>query len=152
MVRLTDLPEDEARLLRDWDCPRFEDTPLVRGAPLARRRIALISTAGLRRPDDRPFGVDAADYRILPLTARDTLLQDHLSSSHDRTGFQQDLNTVLPLDRMLELRDEGVGGSLADVHYSFMGASDVSSFGAAVTDLAGVLHGDGVDTVLLCPV
>ena len=70
MVRLTDLPEDEARLLRDWDCPRFEDTPLVRGAPLARRRIALISTAGLRRPDDRPFGVDAADYRILPLTAR----------------------------------------------------------------------------------
>ena len=114
--------------------------------------MSLISTAGLRRRSDRPFGVDAADYRLLPLSERHAVVQDHVSTSHDRTGFNQDLNTVLPLDRLLELRDEGVVGSVADMHYSFMGASDPVRMQPALRELARILRADGVDTAVLCPV
>ncbi len=152
MVRLADLPADEARFLREWPCPKFDDTPLLPGPPLARRRVVMISTAGLRRRRDRPFGVDAGDYRLLPLAERHELVQDHASATHDRTGFHQDLNTIFPLDRLLELRDAGVIGSVADPHYSFMGAGDQARMQTAARDLARILRADAVDTAVLCPV
>ena len=152
MVRLSDLPPDEARSLRDRRCPDLGEPAFVKGPPLSARRLVLISTAGLRLPEDRPFGVSSADYRLLPLAERRRLIQDHANAGHDRTGFTRDLNTVLPLDRAVELADEGVIGSLADPHYSFMGASDVRTLETAARELAGILRADGVDTAVLCPV
>ena len=152
MVRLADLPPAEAEALRAWRCPDFGPPAFVSGPPLSRRRVVAISSAGLRLPEDRPFAADSADYRLLPVTERHRLLQDHLNAGHDRTGFSRDLNTVLPLDRLQELAEEGVIGSLAELHYSFMGAADVSAWRPAVRDLAGILEADGVDTALLFPV
>ena len=153
MVRLADLSEPERILYTALDCPTFETQPWVEGPPLAERRVAVISTAGLQRRGDRPFAFGAVDYRIVPATieARD-LAMCHPSTNYDRSGFQQDVNVVFPVDRLRELAADGVIGSVADYHYSFMGASSPDQLEAAVRDLAGPLKEDRVDAVLLVPV
>jgi D-proline reductase (dithiol) PrdB len=70
----------------------------------------------------------------------------------DRTGLQEDWNVAFPLDRMKELADERVIGSVADTHYSFMGASDPLQMEPHARALAGRLKQDRVDSVLLAPV
>src|SRR5205809_7952575 len=77
-------------------CPTFATQPWVAGPALPQRRVALISTAGLHRRDDRPFAVTsgnaraiAGDYRVIPneIAAHD-LVMSHVSTNFDRTGFQ----------------------------------------------------------------
>lgn len=153
MVRLADLPDNEAARYASLDCPTFETTPWVEGPRLADRRVAVVSTAGLQRRDDRPFAFGAMDYRIIPadIRARD-LVMCHVSPNYDRSGFQQDFNVALPIDRLRELAAAGTIGSVGAYHYSFMGATHPAEMEAAVRDLAGPLRQDGVDAVLLVPV
>ncbi len=153
MAHIDRMPEVERNHLLSLPCPSYETSPWVDGPPLAERRLALISTAGLHRRGDRPFGVGAADYRIIPkdIPARD-LLMSHISSNFDRTGFQQDWNVVFPLDRLRELADQKIVGSLAEYHYSFMGATDPDQMKETARSLARILKNDGVDAVLLAPV
>jgi len=93
------------------------------------------------------------DYRVIPgdVEAKD-LVMTHISTNFDRTGFQQDWNVVFPLDRLRELAREGVIGSVAAYHYSFMGAADPASMAFSAKTLAGLLKGDGVDAAVLVPV
>jgi len=93
------------------------------------------------------------DYRVIPgdIAARD-LVMSHISTNFDRTGFQQDWNVVFPLDRLKELAAEGIIGSVAAFHYSFMGATDPAEMEPAARNLAVLLKGDGVDGALLVPV
>jgi len=153
MVRLNEIPEPTYSHLANLECPTFEIQPWAGGPPLARRRVAVLSTAGLQRRGDRPFGLGAADFRVIPgdLPAAE-LVMSHVSTNFDRTGFQQDLNVVLPLDRLRELAAEGTIGSVADFHYSFMGASDPRAMEAGARHVAGLLKDDGVDALLLLPV
>jgi D-proline reductase (dithiol) PrdB len=72
--------------------------------------------------------------------------------NYDRTGFQRDINTVYPIDRLRELAAEGVIGSLADTHYAVMGANDPKQWDALADQLADRLRQDRVDAVLLSPV
>jgi D-proline reductase (dithiol) PrdB len=76
----------------------------------------------------------------------------HVSVNFDRTGFQQDLNVVFPIDRLRELAAEGRVGAVANFHYSFMGATDIEALEPKATELAGLLKKDQVDAVLLSPV
>jgi D-proline reductase (dithiol) PrdB len=153
MVHLADLSESERSLYTALDCPTFETQPWVEGPPLTERRVAVISTAGLQRRGDRPFTFGAVDYRIVPanIEAGD-LVMSHVSTNYDRSGFQMDLNVVFPVDRLRELAADGVIGSVADYHYSFMGATAPEQMEAAVRNLAGPLKQDRVDAVLLVPV
>ena len=99
------------------------------GPPLRERRVALVTTSGLHVRGDRPFGIGATDYRVIPGdTPAAELLMSHVSVNYDRSGFQEDLNVVFPLDRLRELAAEGVIGSVAAFHYSFMGASPILAF------------------------
>jgi D-proline reductase (dithiol) PrdB len=93
------------------------------------------------------------DYRVIPgnIEARD-LVMTHISTNFDRTGFQQDWNVVFPLDRLKELAAEGIIGSVAAYHYSFMGATDPAEMEPAARNLAVLLKGDRVDAALLVPV
>jgi D-proline reductase (dithiol) PrdB len=60
---------------------------------------------------------------------------------------------VLPLDRLRELAAEGAIGSVADVHYSFMGAPWPSTrFEPKARELAALLARDRVDAAVLIPV
>ncbi len=76
----------------------------------------------------------------------------HISINYDRTGFMQDLNVVLPLERLAEMAECGKIGSLAARHYSFMGATDPAEMENEAAQVAGMLKADQVDAVLLVPV
>jgi D-proline reductase (dithiol) PrdB len=133
------------------ECPTFDTQPWVAGPALSQRRGALISTAGLHRREDRPFAVTsgnsraiAGDYRVIPSDiAANDLVMSHVSTNFDRTGFQQDWNVVFPLDRLQELAQEGVIGSVAAFHYSFMGATEPSHMEAVAHQLARLLRQGG---------
>jgi len=153
MARLDRMPEPMKSHLLNLPCPAFQERPWVSGKPLAERRIAIISTAGLQRRGDRPFEGMTGEYRVISgdITAGD-LVMTHISTNFDRTGFQQDWNVAFPLDRLKELAAEGSIGSVAAYHYSFMGAADPSDMEPAARTLALLLKGDNVDGVLLLPV
>lgn len=153
MARLDRMPDDERNHLLSLPCPTFDTSPWVTGAPLKKRRIALISTAGLHLRGAQPFGLRAADYRIIPGDAASSeLVMSHISTNFDRTGFYQDVNVVFPLGRLRELAEEGVIGSFADYHYSFMGATDPKKMEATARELSRIMNKEGVDAVLLVPV
>jgi len=139
--------------LANLPCPSFKAQPWTGGPALKDRRVSIISTAGLHRREDRPFEPGGGDYRVVPgnISAND-LVMTHISTNFDRTGFQQDWNVVFPLDRLKELAAEGTIGSVADYHYSFMGATDPSAMAPAARNLADLLKGDRVDAALLVPV
>ena len=152
MARLEHLHPDLADFLRKHEYPNIDTGAWQSGPPLAERRVALVSSAGLRRRDDRPFGESSVDYRVIPFERRNEVVQDHLSASHDRTGFHQDLNVVFPLDRLAELAAAGEIASVADYHYSFMGATDPVQMEPAARQLAATLRADAVDAAVFCPV
>ena len=160
MVRIDQLPESSRSKILSLDCPVFEAHPWVPGPPLDGRRVAIISTAGLHRRDDRPFAITSGDFRYVPSdyriipgnTAAKELVMSHVSTNYDRTGFQQDWNVVFPLDRLRELAGRGTIDSVADFHYSFMGAADPRRMEPAARSLAGLLKKDGVNAALLVPV
>ena len=153
MVRLASIAEPVRGIMEKLPCPTFNTTPFVEAPPASERRVAIISTAGLHRRDDRPFGLGSNDYRVIKgdVKAND-LLMSHVSTNFDRTGFQQDLNVVFPLDRLREMAERGEIASVADYHYSFMGATEPEKMEQAVRGLASLLKGDGVNAVLLVPV
>jgi D-proline reductase (dithiol) PrdB len=151
--RLNDMPEVEAQHLRRIECPTYDDTPLLAGKPLAGRRVAIVSTAGLHKRGDRPFQPGDGSYRVIPAeTAGNELVMSHISVYFDRTGFQQDLNVAFPIDRLRELVASDAVGSMAAVHYSFMGAFPPAAAEPHAQHLTGLLKADKVDAVLLVPV
>lgn len=153
MTRLTDLPPAQAKRLAELECPQFDTRPWVNGLPLSQRRVAIVSSAGLVVRGEDPFRGRDADYRIIPGTVRpDELLISHISINFDRTGFQEDWNVVFPLDRLNELAAAGVIGSVAQTHYSFMGATDPVQMEPYARYVAGRLKNDQVDAVILSPV
>ena len=153
MVRLSQFDESERRNLLELPCPAYPATPLVAGVRLAEARLVLISTAGLHRRSDRPFRLGESGYRLIPQECRaNELVMSHVSKNFDRTGFQQDLNMVFPIDRLGELVAEGTIASLAEYHYSFMGATDPTAMEQEARQLAAILRKDRVTAALLVPV
>ena len=153
MTRYADMPDGMARHLARLPLPAIEGGAFVSGPPLSERRIALVSSAGLGRRGDRPFGPGAVDYRVLPSDAdANDIVMSHISVNYDRTGFQQDLNIVYPIDRLKEMAAAGEIGGAADHHYSFMGASDPAPMQPLAEDAAAAMRAEGVDTALLVPV
>ena len=151
--RLSDMPEVEANHLRRVVCPTYDDTPPLAGKPLNQRRVAIISTAGLHRRGDRPFRPGDGSYRVIAAeTPGNELVMSHISVNFDRTGFQQDLNVAFPIDRLREAAADGTIGSMAAIHYSFMGAFPPETAEPHAKHLAGLLKADKVDAALLVPV
>jgi D-proline reductase (dithiol) PrdB len=160
MARLEELDEASRTFLLKMECPIFDSHSWVTGPPLKDRRVAIVTTAGLHRRTDRPFLLAThpeqpkpVDYRVIPAdTQANELLMSHTSTNFDRSGFQQDSNLVFPIDRLRELATSGSIGSVADFHYSFMGAADPRLMEPAARRLATLLRNDRVDAVALIPV
>ncbi|MCK6461991.1 MAG: hypothetical protein L6Q95_19080 [Planctomycetes bacterium] len=102
-------------------------TPLAK--PLRECTVALVSTAGVARKDDRPFDQEGErrdpwwgdpTFREIPLgtTEKDVRLY-HLHI--DPRFGEADLDVVLPMRRLSELGAEGFVGRAAPTHYSVMG-------------------------------
>ena len=117
-------------------------------------RVALITTAGIHFHDDESFDFADASFRPIPGEEDSSnLIMSHSSANFDRIGFVEDVNLVFPIDRFKELANAGTIGSLASVHYSFMGAGLVPEAYEKTTDQAArLLKQDQVDAVFLTPV
>ena len=117
-------------------------------------RFALITTAGLHYRGDPAFQFADATFR--PIDGRadpDQLVMSHSSVNFDRSGFVEDVNLVFPLGRFRQLVKRGSIGSLADVHFSFMGAGLLpDAYAGSAAQVAGLLKQDRVDAVFLTPV
>ena len=66
MVRLTDFDDIGRDYYESMEMPHFDTTPWVVPKPIAKSRIAIISTAGLQRRGDRPFSIDLAIIACCP--------------------------------------------------------------------------------------
>jgi hypothetical protein len=151
------------RLVQTWiglETPReIPWTPLPR--PLKESTVALISSAGLALKTDRPFDQEGErqnpwwgdpSYRVLPRTAnRENVNLYHLHI-HPRIA-EQDLNTVLPLQRLLELENRGEIGRSAAHHYSIMGyiLQPETLLKESAPAMIRHMKRDGVDIVVLVP-
>jgi D-proline reductase (dithiol) PrdB len=134
-------------------------TPLAK--PLRECTVALISTAGIARNDDRPFDQDGErrnpwwgdpSFRTIPLgtTEKDVRLY-HL---HIDTRFgEADLDVVLPMRRLAELAAERVVGRAAPTHYSIMGyiPEPTELLEKTMPAIAECLRAEHVDAVALAP-
>ena len=154
MVKFSDLSPESAQHLLDKDCPEFETAPFVAGPPLRERRVAIVTTAGLHRRDDKNFDLSDLSYRVIPSDVRlEDLVMTQASVNFDRTGFQQDVNVVLPLDRLREMDMAGEIGSIANFHYAFNGAGQLApAFEPTAREVGRMLKEDGVNAAILVPV
>ena len=155
MVELADIAEYERNHLMSKLLPPLGELPWVANdKPLSEKKVAIITTAGLNFREDHNFEFVDSSYRALPrdLAASD-ILMTHASVNYDRSGFQEDINVVFPVDRFKELESEGVIGRLADVNYSFMGGGMLPDvYEANARGLAQLLKADGVDAAFIVPV
>ena len=134
-------------------------TPLSK--PLADSTVALISSAGLALKTDWPFDQEGErrnpwwgdpSYRILPRTATAEDVALYHLHIHPRV-VAQDLNTLLPLQRLLELEAGRDIGRSAAHHYSFMGYSLQPQVLLDESTPAMIEHmkQEGVNVVVLIP-
>ena len=153
MVRLAEVTEPERSVIANLECPSFTDTPFAPAVEPKHRHVAIVSTAGLILREERPLLPRDQGYRSIPSTVDDgDVLCSHVSTNFDRTGFQQDLNVMLPRARLAELEELGVIGKAADTHYSFMGATDPEALEDKARELGMSMLSLGVNTVVLAPV
>jgi D-proline reductase (dithiol) PrdB len=140
----------------DIPAPSFETTAATVAPPLSEAKVAIVTTAGLRPSGDvRLWSTTDPSFTVLDAADRDVQLS-HFSPNFDRSGFAQDLNVVYPIDRLRELVERGVIGSLAERNLSFMGAQMDATFSGIIQDsgprAAQVLLDDDVDVILLTPI
>jgi D-proline reductase (dithiol) PrdB len=152
-----------------WEYAESPFTKLVK--PLSEAKIGLLTTSGhfIEGDDPEPFGVENMDQETAQARISDFLKSEPVLSSipvdiprdklrvrhggYDIRAAQEDFNSVLPLDRLAELAQEGVIGGLIENAYSFVGACSqkilVKNFAPSWVDM---LKAQGVDGMILVPV
>jgi len=134
--------------------PEFDTTPFTTPPALRHATVAIVTSAAIHCPDDERFSPADTGYRVIPSSARD-LVMGHWSPNFDHTGFQMDIDVVYPIDRLVELQEDGVIGRVAPRHFSFAGnqPDDVATIRLdSGPRAAAELKRDSVDVVILTPV
>jgi D-proline reductase (dithiol) PrdB len=130
--------------------------------PVAQTAFALVTSAGISLPTDPPFDMERElreptwgdrSYRKIPKdpSRRREIAVNHLHINRDY--ILQDINVMLPLDRMAELEQQGAVGRLAETHYSFYGFQwDSTEFiDTAIAPMAAQMAREEVEAALLTP-
>ena len=153
MARIEDIAQATREAVLALECTSSPNRPFVAGPPLSERRVSIVSSAALFQRGEAPFMPGSAEYRELPaqLAASD-ILMSHVSINYDRTGWQRDINTVYPVDRLRELAAEGVIGSAAASHFSVMGSTDPKVMAETADSISARMKKDRIDAVLFSPV
>ena len=160
MGDLSEFPLKYKLFLKAYPWRRIDPVPWVPlKKPLKDSRAALVSSAGLVRPDQDPFddsirGGDCSFREIPADTDLSALIDTHRSDLYDHSGLRQDPNLVFPLARLGELVKSGRIGSLNRRNLSFMGSLTAPGRLRKRTAPVAVrkLVEDGVDIALLVPV
>jgi D-proline reductase (dithiol) PrdB len=155
MPRLDRLPPLNRSNLLMLPVQLNEGAPYTRPArPVAACRLAIVTTAGLHRRADRPFGPGEQTCRVIPAaTPAADIIQSHTSLGYDRVPIMRDLNISFPIDRLDELVARGELGGLGPNHYSFMGAQRevVRIERETGPEVGRRLREEGVDLALITP-
>jgi len=115
------------------------------------RRVSIVSSAAISKRGDKPFSWLANNHRVIEKDNLD-LVMTHVAVEYDRTAWQQDINTILPIDRLEEMAKNNEIGSVSNEHYSFIGSSDPIKMERSAKEVAERMKDDAVDTVFLVPV
>jgi D-proline reductase (dithiol) PrdB len=126
--------------------------------PVARSRVALVTTAGVHLRQDAPFNMrdPAGDpsFRELPADA----LPGSWTITHnyyDHSDADKDVNVVLPFERLRELAQHKEIGSINRRHFSFMGhvlpPHLDTLMNRTAPQVARLLKQDQVDIAILSP-
>ena len=99
MVKLAEMPAVGQGFISELEMPEFDTQPWTNPVPAKERRVSIVSTAAVSRRGEKPFSWLAKDYRAINKSDRD-LVMTHVAVEYDRTGWQQDINTILPFDRL----------------------------------------------------
>ena len=133
----------------------FGDVPWTTPKPLHESRVAIVTTAGLRVENNADWNAGDQGFTQIPDDA-EYLTLAHYSPNFDRVGWVLDKNVVFPIDRLYEFAEDGIIGSVAKTHISFMGAQPDHTLETIRLDsgpaAAKLLKDDEVDLVLLTPV
>jgi hypothetical protein len=148
----TYIPEEDFKGPIPW-------TPLSK--PMARARVAVITSAGISLKSDPPFDMERerregtwGDRSFRKIGRATTAGEIDVNHLHIDTGYiRQDINVILPLARMAEFEREGVIGGLADTAWSFYGFQWQSTefIEQAIAPMSEGMRKEGVDAVLLTP-
>jgi D-proline reductase (dithiol) PrdB len=135
-------------------------TPLTK--PLSQCTVAIVSSAGVALKSEAGFDheIERRDpwfsdpsYRVVPRTARtEDVRVYHLHINASYAG--QDLNCVMPVERLNELEALGEIGRSAASHYSYMGYTlrPEALLERSVPEMVRRLREEQVDVVVLVPV
>jgi D-proline reductase (dithiol) PrdB len=97
-------------------------TPARRALPML--NLALISSAGAYIDGTAPFDTGSANgdvsFREIPIEVEASDLK-FASRGYDPTAVQNDINSAVPVERLLEFEQNGIIGQLNPVFWSFCG-------------------------------
>mgnify|MGYP005675304763 CR=1 FL=1 len=151
MVLIPDMPAVGRGFISRLEKYTFDNPSWTQPKEAKSRRVSIVSTAAISKRGDKPFSWLANNHRVINKNNLD-LVMTHVAVEYDRTAWQQDLNTILPIDRLEEMAREGEIGSVSNEHYSFIGSSDPMKMERSAKEVAERMKMDTVDTVFLVPV
>ena len=114
-------------------------------------KVALATAAGVHMKSDKRFNL-AGDFsfREIPGTASASdLMVSH--GGYDNGDVNKDVNCMFPIDRLKELKEEGLFAEIAETHIGFMGGGGNQQKFTEETgpQIAQLLKDEGVDAVLM---
>ncbi len=151
MTKINEMPAVARKFISNLKLTEVKNPAWSKPVSSKDRRVSIVSTAAISRRGDKPFSWLAKDYRSFHKSERD-LVMTHVAVEFDRSGWQQDLNVIVPLDRIQEMAAHGEIGSVAEDHYSFMGAADPVTMEKSAREVADKMKHEGVNTVFLIPI
>lgn len=125
---------------------------------LSESRVALVTTAGVHLRTQPPYDMVDKEgdptFREIPShTPPADLMITH--NYYDHKDADQDINVVLPMERLRELEIEGTIAGIAPKHFSFMGHILGHHIETLINrtgpEVAKMLKADGVDAVFMTP-
>jgi len=141
---------------------RFVETEGIPWTPMRKLLreavIALVTTAGVHLKTQPLFDMDDPNgdpsFRVIPSDVKaEAVVITH--NYYDHSAADKDLNVVLPLDRLKELKADGRIGGIAPFVYGFMGHIDgphvETLLQQTAPEVARRLRRDGAEAVVLTP-
>jgi D-proline reductase (dithiol) PrdB len=151
MVLISEMPAIGRDFIEKLQKYNFDNPSWTQPKPSKDQRVSIVSSAAISKRGDKPFSWLANNHRVIKKDDLD-LVMTHVAVEYDRTAWQQDLNTILPIDRLEEMAKQGEIGSVSNEHYSFIGSSDPIKMENSAKEVADRMKKDAVDTVFLVPV